>query len=151
MNIYLIALVNRVRDLITRTKGLDDIHDDVDLVKTQTDRLAGGETTGTHAHANNVNWQTVFTITTTTRIKVHAIWLDFINLTQNMNMRLSYQVDGTNFRIFWSSTWLSTDVDGVLINVPRAIANDLRLELQSAVAEGAIRNIPYEIITEDME
>lgn len=114
-------------------------------------RQAGGETPGTHAHADNLNWQVVATIATTTRIKIHAIWLDFVNLTQNMNMRLSYTVDGTTPRIFWTDTWLATDEDGVLINIPRAIANDLTLEVQSAVAEGAIRNIPYEIITEDME
>jgi len=114
-------------------------------------RLAGGEVSATHSHANNVNWQSVFTISTIYRMKIHAIWLDFVNLTQDMNMRLSYTIDGTNARIFWADTWLVAENDGVLVDVPRAIANDLLLELQSAVVEGLARDIPYAIITETME
>lgn len=108
--------------------------------------LLGAESKGIHSHVNNLNWQEVVTISTTRRGKVLAIWLDFVNLTQNMNMRLRYKIDGTNFRPFWSDTWLVASDDGVLINVPRGISNDLELSLQSAVLEGAARDIPYEVI-----
>jgi hypothetical protein len=114
-------------------------------------RLAGLEVAGTHAHANNLNWQNVVTITTDLRHKVYAVWLDFVNLTQNMNMRMQYEVDGATARTFWQDTWLTTEDDGVLINIPRGIAHDLTLDLQSAVLEGAARDIPYQVIYEEME
>jgi hypothetical protein len=114
-------------------------------------RLAGEEDAGTHSHANNVNWQNVITITTDLRHKVQAVWLDFVNLTQNMNLRMQYEIDGANARTFWTDTWLTTEEDGVLVNVPRGIAHNLTLDLQSAVLEGAARDIPYQVIYEEME
>ena len=93
----------------------------------------------------------VLELTTAARKKVLAIWLDFNNLTQNMNMRLSYKIDGVNYRAFWTDTWETTEEDGALINVPRAITNDLKLELQSDALEGAARDIPYSLIYQDME
>lgn len=123
----------------------------VDAIKEQTDKLAGLEAAGTHSHANNLNWQNVVTITTTARHKVHAIWLDMVNLTQNTNMRMQYEIDGANPRIFWQDDWLVADDDGVLINVPRAIADNLTLDIQSQVLEGAARDIPYKVIYEEME
>jgi len=120
-------------------------------IEAQVGKLTGLEGVGTHSHVNNLNWQDVVAITTGARHKVHAVWLDFFNLTQNMNMRMEYEVDGANPRVFWTDTWLVTEEDGVLINVPRAIAHNFTLGLQSAVLEGAARDIPYEVIYEEME
>ena len=123
-------------------------------MKVQVDKLAGWEIKDTHAHANNIVWQQVLVITTTTRKLIKNIWLDFVNLTQNMEYRLSYKIDGTNYRVFDSnaaSPWTPAADDGVLIYCDFIISSDLKLELKSAVGEGAIRNIPYEVDGEDME
>lgn len=117
-------------------------------------KLAGWEIKGTHAHANNIVWQEVLVITTTTRKLIKNIWLDFVNLTQNMEYRLSYKIDGTNYRVFDSnaaSPWTPAADDGVLIYCDFIVSSDFKLELKSAVVEGAIRNIPYEVDGEDME
>jgi len=128
---------------------------DLSGTATQVAKLAGWEVKGTHAHANNLNWQTVFTLTTTTRKKVHSIWLYFANLTQNMVYRLSYNFGGLGVYVPFDSNaavpWTPADDDGVLIACNCAIGNNLRLELQSQVLEGAARNIPYEVYAEDME
>jgi hypothetical protein len=118
--------------------------------------LSGASISGTHAHADDLLWQTVFTMTPTGRRKVHSIWLDFVNFAaalQTVTYRLSYQVDGTNYRIFDSNAaapWTIATDDGVLIALESSIDHPLRLELQKSVAEGAARNVPYEIIYEDM-
>jgi len=117
-------------------------------------KLVGWEVKDTHAHANNIVWQEVLVITTTTRMKIKNIWLDFVNLTQNMEYRLSYKIDEATYRIFDSnaaSPWTPALDDGVLIYCDFIISSDFKLELKSAVVEGAIRNIPYEVDGEDME
>jgi len=128
---------------------------DLTAITTQTDKLAGGETVGTHSHQNNVNWQTVVTIDPSgLRRKVHSIWLNFVNLTQNTVWRLSYNFGGLGYEVFNSNAglpWTPAMDNGVLLDVRAVIAHELRLEIQSQVLEGAIRNIPYEIYWENME
>ena len=127
---------------------------DLAAIKTQVDKLAGWEIKDTHAHANNIVWQEVLVITTTTRKLIKNIWLDFVNLTQNMEYRLSYKIDETNYRVFDSnaaSPWTPAADDGVLIYCDFIISSDFKLELKSAVVEGAARDIPYEVDGEDME
>ena len=114
-------------------------------------RLTGGETAGTHAHANNLNWQNVATITTTARIKIHAIYLDMVNLTQATNMRIQVEIDGATPRTIWQDTWAVADDDGVLIDIPRGINTDCTIDIQSVVLEGAARDVPYNLIYEEME
>lgn len=125
-------------------------------IKAQTDKLAGDETTGTHAHANNVNWQTVFTIDPSgLRRKINSIYLNFVNLTQNTIYRLSYNQGGTGYEVFDSNAlvpWTPADDNLLLLQAHDfVIAHELRCEVQSQVLEGAVRNIPYEVYWEQME
>ena len=128
---------------------------DILAIRTQTDRLNGTETTGVFAHQNNLLWQTVFTLPGNTRTKVHSIWLDFTLLTQNMTYRLSYDYGALGVFVVFDSNaaapWTPALDDGILIACNFVRAHQLRLELQSAVLEGAIRNIPYEVYEEAME
>lgn len=127
----------------------------VATLRTQIDKLAGGETVATHSHQNNVNWQTVVTIDPGgLRRKVHSIWLNFVNLTQNTVWRLSYNFGGLGYEVFNSNAalpWTPAMDNGVLLDVRTVIAHELILEIQSQVLEGAARNIPYEIYWENME
>lgn len=137
----MIDIIGTLRRLVTSAAAI--------LVDTA--RLAGTEATGTHAHADNTNWQNVATITTGTRHKLHAILMDFVNLTQNTNMRIQIEIDGATARTIWQDAWLVTDDDGILIDIPRAINTDFTLDIQSQVAEGAAKDVLYNIIYEEME
>lgn len=55
---WIVRITNAIADLITRTKGLDDIHDDVDSVKTATaytETSASGTTGNAYADALDVD------------------------------------------------------------------------------------------------
>lgn len=118
--------------------------------------LAGESIPGVHAHADDLLWQIVFTMSPPGRRKVHSIWLDFVNFVaalQTVTYRLSYQIDGVNYRIFDSNAaapWTVAADDGVLIALESSIDHPIRLEIQKTVAEGAARNVPWEVIYEDM-
>ena len=44
--------------------------------------------------------QTAITLTITTRTTINAIWLDMVNVTQNTDIAVYHQIDGTNYRQF---------------------------------------------------
>jgi len=101
------------------------------------------KTSGTYSHSNGVTEQTVFTLSPTDETIVWGIWLDMVNLTQAATIRVKYAIDGTTLRTFQNANWNAADDDGVLIGGIYAIDDDLRVTLESGVAEGASRDIPY--------
>ena len=120
-------------------------------------KLRGDATPGVHLHTDDLLWQQVFEFNPlTNRRKVHSIWMDFVNFAgalQTVTYRLSYMVDGVNYRIFDTNAaapWLLAMEDGVIIAVNAAIDHPFLLEIQKTVAEGADRNVPYEVIYEEM-
>ncbi|MDP2323651.1 MAG: hypothetical protein Q8N51_06430 [Gammaproteobacteria bacterium] len=149
--------IARSLDLIlgARWDAGGDIGTDIAAIITATNKLAGAELDAVHAHADDLLWQPVFEMNPlTTRRKIRSIWLDFVNLTQSMNYRLRYQVDAVNYRTFDSNVaapWTIAMDDGVLIECNFVVAHPLILELQSVIAEGAARNIPYNVYYEEME
>ncbi len=119
--------------------------------------LSGVSLAGVHAHADDLLWQQVFEFNPlAVRRKVQSIWMDFANFAgalQTVTYRLSYMVDGVNFRIFDTNAaapWTIAADDGVLIALLAVVDHPLRLEIQKSVAEGAARNVPYEVIYENM-
>lgn len=60
--------------------------------------------------------QTVFTLALTARARIGGIWLDLVNVTQNVTIRVYHQIDGTNYRHFQTNAWVVADPDGVLID-----------------------------------
>jgi len=130
------------------------LHSKVDSILS---KLRGAADAGVHAHADDFLWQTVFAFNPlTNRRKVHSIWMDFVNFAgalQTVTYRLSYMVDGATYRIFDTNApapWLLASEDGVIIAVNAAIDHPFLLEIQKSVAEGAPRNVPFEVIYEDM-
>ena len=97
---------------------------------------------GTHAHADNTDEQTVkeFALTVLTNIK--GFRLDLSNLTQSATVRIYEKIDGTNYREIDSLEWTTADRDGVAIG---EIESDkyVKVTLQSGTGEGASRNVPY--------
>lgn len=120
-------------------------------------KLGGATQVGVHGHLNNLNWQTVFQWTPlATRRKILSIWMDFSGFAaalQTVAYRLSYKVDGVNYRIFDDNTvapWKIDSNDGVLIVWNEAVDHDFMLEIQMSQAEAGAVNVPYEVIFEDM-
>lgn len=73
--------------------------------------------------------QTATGVTITERSMVNAIWLDMVNVTQDVTIRIYHEIDGTNPRLFQENTWLSTDDPGVLID-GFAVYGDISVTLQ---------------------
>lgn len=107
-------------------------------------------TGATYSLPSGTTEQTAFTISSTQNNVVKGIWLDLTALTQNITIRVQYRQDGTNFRTFQTISWTTGMEDMVLVEGDIPINNHLRVTLQSAVAEGASRNIPYQYWTDGL-
>jgi len=99
---------------------------------------------------NDTVENTAITLTITTRRYVDNIYLDLVNLTQNCTIRIKNEIDGANARTVDTITWTTADDDGVII-AGFATDTDTTVTIQSAVAQGAIKAIPYRIIWRQME
>lgn len=107
-------------------------------------------TSGTYNHPNGVAEQTAFTITPAGPRKVATVYLDMVNLTQNCTIRIKVRVDGVTYRTIETFNWTTGMDDGVFFReVAIDNASNLQVTIQSVVAEGAARNIPYRYLLED--
>lgn len=68
-------------------------------------------------------------VSVTERSIINAIWLDMVNATQDITIRVYHEIDGSNPRLFQENVWLSTDDPGVLID-GFAIYGDVSVTLQ---------------------
>jgi len=99
---------------------------------------------------NDVAENTAITLTITSRRYVDNIYLDLVNLVQNCTIRIKNEIDGVNARTVDTITWTTADDDGVII-AGFATDTDTTVTIQSAVAQGAVKAIPYRIIWRQME
>jgi hypothetical protein len=121
---------------------------DVDAIKTETDKLPGGEYTDTIS-AGTAAKTLLKEITTSTRMEIKGIWLDLTLLvTAGATIELEHKIDGTNYRVFETDSWALTDDDGVFIT-GFTINNDFKISITGGEAAGV--NIPYNIIYQNME
>lgn len=110
--------------------------------------LSGGEYTGT-VSAGTAAETTIKEIVTTARIEIKSIWLDLNNLTANATIKLYHKVDGTNYRIFETDSWLfASDDKGVLIT-GFTINNNFKITITGTEVAGV--NILYNIIYQPIE
>ena len=137
----MIDLIGKIKNLITRDKGLDDIHDDLEKrisdVAEAADTFSFDETSALE--------QEMVTVTITARAKVGGIWLDMVNVTQDTTIKLYHKVDGTNFREVSSHSWATTDSDGVLVEGFTAY-RDIKVTLTCGGGGAASVNVPYAIV-----
>jgi len=104
------------------------------------------ETTGTFSFdETNAGEQTVFTLTITARSKIGGIWLDAVNCTRDLTIRVKHQIDGATFRTFQTSSWATTDDDGILIEGFTAYRN-VQLTLQCDGLGAGVVSIPYSVV-----
>lgn len=113
------------------------------------DNLAASEIDGTYEHANGVAEEDAVLIAPTEITRYNTLMLDLSNITKITTIRTYVQVDGSNYRLFDTAVF-PTDFDANTVAVPigfPASSKDMKVTMQSSVAEGAARDVPYFYIT----
>lgn len=107
-------------------------------------------TKDTFSLQDNTSEQDAVVIPTNTPIRLDCVSLDLSNLTQNATIRVYAKVDGTNYRLRYGTTpaggttsWTTSDGDWVQIRLNDVMDNDVKVTIQSAVAEAAPVDVPY--------
>lgn len=112
--------------------------------------LAGSELISSENLPNDTAENTIIKITTTSRQRLDSIWLDFVNLVQDVTIKVYHKIDETNYWQYDEYSWLNTDEDGVIIsNI--TINNDWKLTVTSPITQWGIAAIQYNYIITTME
>jgi hypothetical protein len=142
------ALIDQITALRMAELDAANMPADIDTIKAATDKLSGGEYTGT-VSAGTAAKTTIYELATTDRIKINSIWLDLsLLVTAGATIILEHKIDGINYKVFETDSWLLADDDGVLIT-GFTIQHDFKISITGG--EGAGVNIPYSIIYTTME
>ncbi len=116
------------------------------------DNLIGTQTANTYSHPSGTTEQDAVVITPAELGKYERLSLDMSNLAQNTTIRTHLQVDGTNYRQCDSAVFpgdFPTDTESVLIVLMPGLRN-MKVTLQSAVAEGEAKNVAYFYVTRSL-
>jgi hypothetical protein len=105
-------------------------------------------TSGTFALPNGTTEQTIIELTPTVVTYLYNFWLDLNALTQNCTIRVYSKIDGTNYREIEPMTLSNIDYSLGLVLKEQMISTAWKITIQSTVAEGASRSIPYRYFTE---
>jgi hypothetical protein len=134
---------------LTGGGGNGDVSGEVSDIKTVTDTLAPSvtEATGTFSFdETSAAEQDAIELTITARVVIGSIWLDFVNVTQDVTIKVYHKVDGTNYRQFQENSWVdATDVAGVLITGFTAY-RDVKVSLTCGGGGGGSVNVPYVVV-----
>lgn len=79
------------------------------------------------------------------RTKVNSIWIDMVNVTENVDIRLYHEIDGTTERLFQENAWVVADDDGVLID-GFTVSGDFRIVLICGGGGAGNVDIPYTVV-----
>lgn len=150
---YVDCLPASMGDLVT--KNLSNILSDstafagIDIASILANQ-AGQETISSYDLPDDTAENTVITVTTTKRLKLDSIWLDFVNLVQDVTIKVYHKIDSINYRQYDEFSYAVPEEDGVLLK-DVTINHDWKLTVTSTVAQGTIKAIPYNIIKTTME
>jgi hypothetical protein len=92
---------------------------------------------------NGTTEHTIVTLTPTSVEQVTNFWIDLSALTQNCTLRVYYTMGGS-FKEVTSMTLTVAAGSAILTLKDHVIDQPWKLTIQSTVAEGASRDIPYE-------
>ena len=123
---------------------------DADLVADILANQSGTETISSTDLPNDTAENTIIEVTTTKRLRLDSVWLDFVNLVQNVTIKVYHKIDGTNYRQYDEFSWSTSEEDGILLK-DITINGDWKLTVTSSVAQGAVKAIPYNVIKTTME
>lgn len=99
-------------------------------------------TSGTFSLISNTTEQTILTLTTDGNSYRFAMWLDTSSLTKNNTRIFTYvKIDAVNYRLYSTQTLAAAQPCNYIPEFDQSF--DVKITMQSAVAEGATRSIPY--------
>ena len=123
------------------------IHENVsDILSNQ----SGSETVSSYNIPNDTAENTLLEITNTKRLKLDSVWLDFVNLVQDVTIKVYHKIDATTYRQYDTFSWGTSEEDGILLR-DVTINNDWKITITSTIAQGVIKAIPYNVIKTTME
>ena len=123
------------------------IHENVsDILSNQ----SGSETVSSYNLPNDTAENTLLEITNTKRLKLDSVWLDFVNLVEDVTIKVYHKIDATTYRQYDTFSWGTSEEDGILLR-DVTINNDWKITITSTIAQGAIKAIPYNVIKTTME
>jgi len=105
-------------------------------------------TSGTFVLTSDTSEHTIIELTPTVVTYLYNFWLDLNALVQNCTIRVYSKIDGTNYREIEPMTLSNIDYSLGLVLKEQMISTAWKITIQSTVAEGASRNIPYRYFTE---
>ena len=123
------------------------IHENVSDILTN---QSGSETVSSYNLPNDTAENTLLEITNTKRLKLDSVWLDFVNLVQDVTIKVYHKIDATTYRQYDTFSWGTSEEDGILLR-DVTINNDWKITITSTIAQGAIKAIPYNVIKTTME
>lgn len=121
-----------------------------DEVMGATGRLTGVVTAGTYTHPNDVAQQIALTFAAD--IQEIWVWLSCVALTRNTYIVEQMQVDGVNWAAFSYKRFPLDFVPGTSVWTGFHVQANAgyRIAVQSEIAEGAARDIPYRYIVRSL-
>ena len=140
-------IYNAVVDLITRTKGLDDIHDDLVIVDGLVD---SAEVVGPFSYLDAGGEQDVYEDTAVTR---RRIWLEIStrNMTLAGTIIIYRKVDGANYDIWRTQAVTVGAGDDRAWDSEFTTNQQWKITYEESADEGAARAIPFNVITQVIE
>lgn len=134
---------------------IDELTTQGDTNETKIDSMIAttetGESVGTLSYLDAGGEQTILEMTVSTRREIKSVWLDVTALTQDGDWKMYHKIDGSNYRAFDTGAFtVATDSDGILID-GFTINNDWKITWTEDADEGAARNIPYNVIYQELE
>ena len=112
--------------------------------------LSSTETISSTDLPNDTTENNIIEVTTTKRMRLDSVWLDFVNLVQDVTIKVYHKIDGTNYRQYDSFSWSTSEEDGIFLH-DITINGNWKLTVTSSVAQGEIKAIPYNVIKTTME
>lgn len=104
------------------------------------------ETTGTFSFdETSAAEQDAITLTIAARSAIGSINIDMVNVTQDTTIKLYHKIDGTNYRLVQTNSWLTTDSDGVRIAGFTAY-RDVKVSLTCGGGGAGSVNVPYSVV-----
>lgn len=128
------------------------IHENVSDVLSIVSGLSGSssETVSSYNLPNDTAENTLLEITNTKRLKIDSVWLDFVNLVQDVTIKVYHKIDATTYRQYDTFSWGTSEEDGILLR-DVTINNDWKITITSTIAQGAVKAIAYNVIKTTME
>ena len=105
-------------------------------------------TSGTFVLTSDTSEHTIIELTPTVVTYLYNFWLDLNALVQNCTIRVYSKIDGTNYREIEPMRLNNINYTLGLVLKEQIINTAWKITIQSTVAEGASRNIPYRYFTE---